>query len=559
MRTSLRIGEILTEKGYVTEEQMSQALVYQKEHRDKRVGQILMELGFVTEKQVLEALADRLHLQIVNVAELQVNLEAVGLIEKELAEKNNLLPVKVEQEVMTLVTNDPLNYFALEEVRQQSGCQLEILLSEEQPLHQAVAYYFAEVNARKAASKANVGFSTTAVEELAIADLSETSDEAPVIHLLNSLIDRGIKSGASDIHIEPFENETKVRMRIDGVIMEYVSIQRNVHQPLIARIKILANLDIAEKRIPQDGHFRVSQENGFINIRVSVLPTVFGEKAVLRILASTGKMDYAGQFGMDDFSYQQFAPMLNAPNGIIYITGPTGSGKSTTLYMVLEYLSRRNVNISTIEDPVEKNLPGINQTQVNPVAGLTFDIGLRALMRQDPDIIMVGETRDGETASTSVRAAITGHVVLSTLHTNDAVSSIVRLEDMGVETYLVANSVVGLVAQRLLRKVCPDCAKEVETTERERILIGADIRRVKRGMGCQKCNNTGYRGRIAIHEILVVDNHVRRMIIEHAPVEDIKKYAREVRKMRTLRESALQLVEQGVTTPEEMMKISYEI
>ena len=528
MRTNLRIGEILTEKGYVTEEQMSQALVYQKEHRDKRVGQILMELGFVTEKQVLEALADRLHLQIVNVAELQVDLKAVGLIEKELAEKNNLLPVKVEQEVMTLVTNDPLNYFA-------------------------------EVNARKAASKANVGFSTTAAEELAIADLSETSDEAPVIHLLNSLIDRGIKSGASDIHIEPFENETKVRMRIDGVIMEYVSIQRNVHQPLIARIKILANLDIAEKRIPQDGHFRVSQENGFINIRVSVLPTVFGEKAVLRILASTGKMDHAGQFGMDNFSYQQFAPMLNAPNGIIYITGPTGSGKSTTLYMILEYLSRRNVNISTIEDPVEKNLPGINQTQVNPVAGLTFDIGLRALMRQDPDIIMVGETRDGETASTSVRAAITGHVVLSTLHTNDAVSSIVRLEDMGVETYLVANSVVGLVAQRLLRKVCPDCAKEVETTERERILIGADIRRVKRGMGCQKCNNTGYRGRIAIHEILVVDNHIRRMIIEHAPVEDIKKYAREVRKMRTLRESALQLVEQGVTTPEEMMKISYEV
>ena len=432
MRTNLRIGEILTEKGYVTEEQMSQALVYQKEHRDKRVGQILMELGFVTEKQVLEALADRLHLQIVNVAELQVDLKAVGLIEKELAEKNNLLPVKVEQEVMTLVTNDPLNYFALEEVRQQSGCQLEILLSEEQPLHQAVAYYFAEVNARKAASKANVGFSTTAVEELAIADLSETSDEAPVIHLLNSLIDRGIKSGASDIHIEPFENETKVRMRIDGVIMEYVSIQRNVHQPLIARIKILANLDIAEKRIPQDGHFRVSQENGFINIRVSDFYRRYLEKK--RYFVSwlrQGKMDHAGQFGMDDFSYQQFAPMLNAPNGIIYITGPTGSGKSTTLYMVLEYLSRRNVNISTIEDPVEKNLPGINQTQVNPVAGLTFDIGLRALMRQDPDIIMVGETRDGETASTSVRAAITGHVVLSTLHTNDAVSSIVRLEDMG--------------------------------------------------------------------------------------------------------------------------------
>ena len=557
MKKNLRIGEILEEKGYVTGEQMSQALAYQKEHREMRVGQILMELGFVTENQVLEALANRLNLEIVEVSQIQVDLQAVGMISRELAEKNLFLPVSLKGKVLGLVTNDPLNYFALEEVKQQTGCQLEIYLSEEVPLRKAISYYYAEVNARNAAEQANVGFATT--EELEIEDLDDSNDEAPIIRLLNSLIERAIKTEASDIHIEPFEKETKVRMRIDGVIMEYVTIQRNIHAPLIARIKILSNLDIAEKRIPQDGHFRVKINDSFVNIRVSVLPTVFGEKAVLRIMAATGHLEHADHFGMDDFSYNQFLPMLNYPNGIIYITGPTGSGKSTTLYMVLEYLSRRNVNISTIEDPVEKNLPGINQTQVNPVAGLTFDIGLRALMRQDPDIIMVGETRDGETASTSVRAAITGHVVLSTLHTNDAVSSIVRLEDMGVETYLVANSVVGLVAQRLLRKVCPDCAKEVETTERERILIGADIRRVKRGMGCQKCNNTGYRGRIAIHEILVVDNHIRRMIIEHAPVEDIKKYAREVRKMRTLRESALQLVEQGVTTPEEMMKISYEV
>ena len=556
MKKNLRIGEILEEKGYVTGEQMSQALAYQKEHREMRVGQILMELGFVTENQVLEALANRLNLEIVEVSQIQVNLQAVGMISRELAEKNLFLPVSLKGKVLGLVTNDPLNYFALEEVKQQTGCQLEIYLSEEVPLRKAISYYYAEVNARNAAEQANVGFATT--EELEIEDLDDSNDEAPIIRLLNSLIERAIKTEASDIHIEPFEKETKVRMRIDGVIMEYVTIQRNIHAPLIARIKILSNLDIAEKRIPQDGHFRVKINDSFVNIRVSVLPTVFGEKAVLRIMAATGHMEHADHFGMDDFSYNQFLPMLNYPNGIIYITGPTGSGKSTTLYMVLEYLSGRHVNISTIEDPVEKNLPDINQTQVNPVAGLTFDVGLRALMRQDPDIIMVGETRDGETAGTSVRAAITGHMVLSTLHTNDAVSSIVRLEDMGVETYLVANSLVGLVAQRLVRKVCPHCARQMETTEQERLFLGEDVRAVTRGTGCTKCNNTGYKGRVAVHEILAINNDIRRMIINHTSIEEITRYAREVQHMRTLKESGLILVKEGNTTPEELLKISYE-
>lgn len=556
MKKNLRIGEILEEKGYVTGEQMSQALAYQKEHREMRVGQILMELGFVTENQVLEALANRLNLEIVEVSQIQVDLQAVGMISRELAEKNLFLPVSLKGKVLGLVTNDPLNYFALEEVKQQTGCQLEIYLSEEVPLRKAISYYYAEVNARNAAEQANVGFATT--EELEIEDLNDSNDEAPIIRLLNSLIERAIKTEASDIHIEPFEKETKVRMRIDGVIMEYVTIQRNIHAPLIARIKILSNLDIAEKRIPQDGHFRVKINDSFVNIRVSVLPTVFGEKAVLRIMAATGHMEHADHFGMDDFSYNQFLPMLNYPNGIIYITGPTGSGKSTTLYMVLEYLSGRHVNISTIEDPVEKNLPDINQTQVNPVAGLTFDVGLRALMRQDPDIIMVGETRDGETAGTSVRAAITGHMVLSTLHTNDAVSSIVRLEDMGVETYLVANSLVGLVAQRLVRKVCPHCARQMETTEQERLFLGEDVRVVTRGTGCTKCNNTGYKGRVAVHEILAINNDIRRMIINHTSIEEITRYAREVQHMRTLKESGLLLVKEGKTTPEELLKISYE-
>ena len=557
VKSNLRIGEILTEKGYVTEEQIGQALAYQKEHRDMRVGQILMELGFVTEMQVLEALADRLHVDIVEVAQLSVDISAVSMVEKSLAEKNLILPIQEKNHTMTIVTNDPLNYFALEEVRQQTGCHLEILLSEEAPLRQAISYYYAEVSARKAAKQANVGF-TVEENELEIENLTDSDDEAPIIRLLNSLLERAIKTNASDIHIEPFEKETKVRMRVDGVIMDYVTIQRNIHSPLIARIKILANLDIAEKRLPQDGHFRAGLEEGYVNIRVSILPTVFGEKAVLRIMSTNGELEHADHFGMDDYSYERFLPMLNYPNGIIYITGPTGSGKSTTLYMVLEYLSKRNVNISTIEDPVEKNLPGINQTQVNPVAGLTFDVGLRALMRQDPDIIMLGETRDGETAGTSVRAAITGHVVLSTLHTNDAASSIVRLEDMGVETYLVANSLVGLVAQRLLRKVCPHCAREVDTTEQERLFLGEDVKRIRRGMGCSHCNNTGYKGRIAVHEILSMDHTVRKMVVENQSIEEIKRYAIEQQGMRTLKESGLQLVKEGVTTPEELMKISYE-
>lgn len=558
MAVHLRIGEVLTEKGYVTEKQVEEALQYQKEHRDLRLGQIFLQLGFATEKQVLDALASKLQLEIVDIAQVNVDIKAVGTLKKDFAEKNLLLPIAIENRVLKIVTNDPLNYFALEEVRQQTGYELQILLSEEKPLKKAISYYFSEVNARRVAMQAQDGFERLQIEELDIEDIDGSQDEAPIIRLLNSLIERAIKSNASDIHIEPFEKETRVRMRIDGVIMDYLTIPKNVHSPLIARIKIKANLDIAEKRLPQDGHFRVNSDDEQINLRVSLLPTVYGEKAVLRLMATTTNMNYANHFGMDDYSYQQFLPMLNHPNGIIYITGPTGSGKSTTLYMVLEYLSGRHVNISTIEDPVEKRIEGINQSQVNNVSGLTFDVGLRALMRQDPDIIMVGETRDVETASTSVRAAITGHIVLSTLHTNDAASSIVRLEDMGVETYLVASSLVGLVAQRLVRKVCPDCAREMETTPQERLILGKDLKYVKRGVGCAKCNHTGYSGRIAIHEILSVDNDIRKMIANHASVEEIKAYAIEHQHMRTLKQSALALVEEGVTTPEELYKISYE-
>lgn len=558
MAANLRIGEVLAERGYVTQEQIQKALDYQKEHRDMRFGQILMKLEFVTENQVLEALASRLGLEIVDVTQMQVDIDAVSKLDKEFAQKNMILPVNIQNGMLLLVTNDPLNYFALEEVRQRTGCYIQIMLSEEQPLSQAISYYFAEARAKMAASTANESFEGEIFNDVDLSLIGESDDETPVIRLVNTLIDRAIRSNASDVHIEPFDNETKVRMRIDGVIMDYVTLQRTVHQPLVARIKIMANMDIAEKRIPQDGHFRVNSEIGYVNIRVSVIPTVFGEKAVMRILASAGKLDHADKFGMDEYTYQRFLPMLSVPNGIIYVTGPTGSGKSTTLYMILEYLRGRMVNISTIEDPVEKNVTDINQTQVNNTAGLTFEVGLRALLRQDPDIIMVGETRDGETAEISVRAAITGHMVLSTLHTNDAVSSILRLSDMGVENYLIANSLIGIIAQRLMRKVCPKCAREVETTWSERQVLGEDVKTVRKGIGCPSCNHTGYRGRIAVHEILEIDGKIKRMISNKASTDEIFEYARNTQQMRTLKESAIDIVKQGISTPEELMKVAYE-
>lgn len=558
MAANLRIGEVLEERGYVTQEQIQKALDYQKEHRDMRFGQILMQLEFVTENQVLEALASRLGLEIVDITQMQVDIDAVSKIDMEFAQKHLLLPVNIQNGMLLLVTNDPLNYFALEEVRQRTGCYIQLMLSEEQPLSQAISYYFAEARAKMAASTANESFEGEIFNDVDLSLIGESDDETPVIRLVNTLIDRAIRSNASDVHIEPFDNETKVRMRIDGVILDYVTLQRTVHQPLVARIKIMANMDIAEKRVPQDGHFRVNSEIGYVNIRVSVIPTVFGEKAVMRILASAGKLDNADKFGMDEYTYQRFLPMLSVPNGIIYVTGPTGSGKSTTLYMILEYLRGRMVNISTIEDPVEKNVPDINQTQVNNTAGLTFEVGLRALLRQDPDIIMVGETRDGETAEISVRAAITGHMVLSTLHTNDAVSSILRLSDMGVENYLIANSLIGIVAQRLMRKVCPKCAREVETTWSERQILGEDVKTVRKGIGCPSCNHTGYRGRIAVHEILSIDGKIKRMISNRASTDEIFEYARNTQQMRTLKESAIDIVKQGISTPEELMKVAYE-
>jgi type IV pilus assembly protein PilB len=553
----IRIGELLKEYGYLDDDQLQRALDYQK-HNNIRLGQAVIALGFVTEKEVQQTLSHKLGIPAVNLDTAVVDTNTVAKVPRSLAEKNTAIAISEQDGHINLVIYDPLNFYGIEEIKQVTGMPSNLLIGEKAGIEKAIQRYYAEVEARAAVNKADSDYSSLfpEIEEI---NTVELGDEAtPVVNLLNSLMLRGFNNGASDLHLEPFESMCKVRMRVDGALVDYAEIPKNVHPALIVRLKIMSNLDIAEKRLPQDGHFRVGIDNVDLNVRISVIPTVYGEKAVLRFLTTNTAIDHAAHFGMTDEDYRNFLNILAHPNGIIYITGPTGSGKTTTMYMALDKFKQKQINISSIEDPVERNLEGINQVQVNNMAGLTFSAGLRSLLRQDPDIIMVGETRDAETASISVSAAITGHLVLSTLHTNDALTSIVRLEDMGVPPYLVGNSVVGLVAQRLVRKICPHCMSEYEASDIELLTLGLTrdrIPKLKRGEGCHVCNQTGYRGRIAVHEILEVDKKMQRMIAESAPMSALYEYARKEKNMATLRERTRDLVAEGITSMEEFLKI----
>ena len=383
-------------------------------------------------------------------------------------------------------------------------------------------------------------------------------EDTPAVKLLRNLLHTGYQKGASDIHIEPQEEDVVIRMRVDGMLTEHMRIGKELHQPLITCAKILAGMDIAEKRLPQDGHCKTRIQDIDLNLRAGSVPTIYGEKMVLRFLNMEAAIDRAEMFGMQEKNYQKLMEILKRPSGILYLTGPTGSGKTTTLYMILEWLKQKPVNIMTIEDPVEKQVEGINQVQINEQAGLTFEKGLRAILRQDPDVIMVGETRDPLTARISVRAAITGHLVLSTLHTRNAVGAIVRLLDMEVEPYLAAESLSGVVAQRLVRKICPHCAKTMELSEQDANRLGLSKRIVRYGTGCEHCDRTGYQGRIAIHEVILVDKTMRTMITEKRPLEEITAYVERNQKTGTLREELIQMVEEGITAVDELERLGYE-
>lgn len=552
---SIRIGDVLQELGYIGEEEIEKALAFQKEHKNIRMGGALIALDLITESQMLEALSERMHYPLLSVSEIAVDEKALKLLPAAIAEKYTILPYQVKEDVLFVLVNDPLDYYGIEDSRQIVGMDLRIGLCEKEELVKAIPYYYSKVSAQRAAKKASAG--REAEQEILEIRLEDGEDDTPIINLLNSLLIRAYNSNVSDIHIEPFESKTNVRMRLDGVVSDFMTLQKNIHNPLVARIKIISDLDIAEHRVPQDGHFRRMIEGFNLNVRVSIIPTVFGEKVVLRLLSNNAVVDHEELYGMTQEKYEIAKKMLRSPHGIIFITGPTGSGKSTTLYMMLERQAKQNVNISTIEDPVEKNIARLNQMQVNQMAGLTFSTGLRALLRQDPDIIMVGETRDEETAKIAVRAAITGHLVFSTLHTNDAASAVARLKDMGVESYLVAGALVGVIAQRLVRKLCPACSEWGEMDETAEMNLKRKLPKIKKAKGCRMCNFTGYKGRVAIHEMLIVDKKMRQMISQDASIDDIKDYASQELGMETLRESALALLEQGVTSVEEVLKVAY--
>lgn len=493
-----------------------------------------------------------------------VDVRAVEKIPRQIASRYTVLAVHMEGSQLTVVTWNPLDLYALEDIRLVTNLRIVLVLSRKEEIDAAINLYYSEVDARSAAVRAD------AYENLAESYLEEMlwPDEeiqAPIVRLLNSLLLKAYNTNVSDIHIEPYEHETVIRMRRDGLLKPYMMLPLASHRGMVVRIKILAHMDIAEKRKAQDGHFRLTLHGTEMNVRVSFVPTVFGEKCVLRFLTTNVVMDHADTFGMTLPNYQKMLRLLKNPHGIIYVTGPTGSGKTTTLYEILKQLADGPVNIVTIEDPVERNIPKLNQIQVNERAKVTFDTALRAVLRQDPDIIMVGETRDLETASASARASITGHLVFSTLHTNHAVSAAVRLQDMGVPGYMVAASVVGVVAQRLVRKVCPYCGEEYEADDREKTVLYGSVEHVpaivklKRGKGCHLCDDTGYRGRVAIHEILEMDSGLRKLISECKMIDELEEYAIQTLHMSTLAEEARMLVLDGITDLKEMEKITYGI
>ena len=551
---NIPIGEVLKEYGYISEEQLQAALAAQKQDRSKRLGQHLIDLGFITEKQMLKALSDKLNEPIVDLSTSSIDVNAVAKIPQALAKKYDLISIGEANGSLTVITSDPLNFYGLEDVRQVTGMNLAVGLCEKAAIHSSIDYYYAEIKAREAANVANENVGSFEFDESELFNSEE--DDTPIVKLLNSLLTRGYNSNASDIHIEAYEDKTMIRMRIDGMIIDYVQLAKNLHQSLIVRIKIMANMDIAEKRLPQDGHFMANLDSVKMNLRVSIIPTSYGEKAVLRFLNSNTAIMHDKTYGMIAENYEKIKKMLDMPHGIIYFTGPTGSGKTTTLYMILETLAKRQVNISTIEDPVEKNIDRCNQMQINNMAGLTFEKGLRALLRQDPDIIMVGETRDAETASISVRAAITGHLVLSSLHTNDAISTIVRLEDMGIEPFMVSNSLIGSVAQRLVKTICPNCKQKIETSDADRLILGEEVKYIYKGAGCHVCNHTGYKGRTAIHEIVLVDKDVRRLISSKVDIDEMYTFVKASQNIKTLRDQAIDYVKDGLTTMEELYKVT---
>ncbi|HZX47206.1 MAG TPA: ATPase, T2SS/T4P/T4SS family [Clostridia bacterium] len=554
---SKKLGSILVGIGRITKEQLDYALVLQKK-RGHKLGKILVDEGIISETVLIETLGHQLGIPHVLLEKHYIDPGIVKLVPEALARKYCLIPFQEKHNALVLAMSDPMNIFAIDEVKLVTGMEVLPAIASEEKIRTAIEMYYGKGIAEKAVEDFTKEYridNPVVLER----DLMGQVNNAPVVRLVNSIIEQAVANRASDIHIEPGSKRLGIRLRIDGQLREIMDLPLQAHGPVVARVKIISELNIAERRIPQDGRVEMEAGGRTLDLRVSIIPTVHGEKVVIRLLDRASFLMSRKQLGLSEENEALFNRLLGVPNGIILVTGPTGSGKTTTLYAALRVLNDVSVNIITLEDPVEYRLEGINQVQVNPKAGLTFANGLRSILRQDPNIIMVGEIRDEETAKLAVRAAITGHLVLSTLHTNDAAGSVVRLVDMGVEPYLVASSVRGVISQRLVRKICPECKIGYKASEGElRILDltpGTDIK-LFRGKGCSSCYKTGYRGRTAVHEIMVVTRKHRDLIGRRLSSDKLERVSREAG-MSSLKDNCALLVQRGVTTIEEMAKVIY--
>lgn len=552
-----KIGDMLLERGIITEGQLEEVLLIQKDTKG-RIGEILLEKGFISEDNLITFLSEQLGIKKIDLSEFDIPEETVFNIPKDIAEKHNVIAFREELGVLCVAMTDPSNLIVVDDLRFVTQKNIQVFLCKKDTIDQAINKYYKKQTNQETIDDLKKEYDIEEIKETEINVSEAEVSNAPTVKLTNSILTGAIDVKASDIHVEPFEKNVLVRYRIDGSLKEIMIIPKNAYAAVSTRMKIMAGMNIAEKRVPQDGRIQMKVKGKPYDFRVSSLPTIYGEKIVIRILDRTGSLIGRNLLGFTDTENEMLDEMLRKPNGIVLVTGPTGSGKTTTLYSFLKEINTPDKNIITIEDPIEYMLDRVNQVQVNAKAGLTFASGLRSMLRQDPDIIMVGEIRDEETAQIAVRASITGHFVLSTLHTNDAPSTITRLIDMNLESYLVADALEGIIAQRLVRRICPHCKDFKMTDEWETNVLGlAEPTQVCYGKGCKECGETGLKGRIAVHEVLLMNAELKKIIEAKGSVEEIAAAA-ERNGMVSLFNNCKQLVLNGQTTVNEMIKVVHE-
>jgi len=563
-RAKKALGESLVDEGIITTDQLKKAQAEEK-RTGQRLRKVLVKLGFIDEQDLVSFLSSKLGLPRIELENYLVDPKIVDLVPEALARKYELVPVLKIGNRLTCAMLDPWNIFALDEIRMKTNMTIEPAVATEAEIKKALNQYYGAKGSMEDLIKTldAKDFGIKEGEELDAKKLKGIVEEPIVIRLVNMIIVKAVKERASDIHIEPEEETLKIRFRVDGMLHETSSPPKHLQSAIISRVKIMAKLDIAERRKPQDGRFTIKMEGRQIDVRISCVPTVYGENVVLRLLDVASALLGLDKLGFSGEILKKYQKLIYRPHGIILVTGPTGSGKTTTLYASLDKINTVEKNIITVEDPVEYKLAGIRQIQINPKVDLTFANGLRSILRQDPDIIMVGEMRDYETAEIAIQAALTGHLVFSTLHTNDAPGAVTRMVDMGVEPFLVSSSVIGVLAQRLVRTICPECKEEYVPTKEELEDIGLSDEEGKtktkfyRGKGCAKCMDMGYKGRISIYEFMLMDDDIRNLVIAKAPTEQIRKKALE-KGMTALKTDGIEKVRAGVTTVEEVLRVTEE-